>query len=89
MMNENLYYAVKDEMNKRIPYGDMDYRNGIVALIMAKGHADKLTKDWVTKVLLGDVEDGFITYGQAVYIKDKFYEAICEVKKIHMTLSIG
>lgn len=83
--NNELYYAAKEEMNRRIPYRDMDYRNDVVASIIAQGHADKLTTDWVMRALLEDVEDGFLTYGQAVYIKDEYYKAICIVK----TMAIG
>lgn len=78
--NEDKYYGVLEEMNRRFPQKELDYRNMNVASIIAKGHEDKLTEDWLRRVLLGDVEDEFMTYAQAVYIKDSYFKAICEVK---------
>ena len=75
-----LKFAILDEMNRRFPQHELNYRNMIVASIIAKGKSDKLTEDWLRKTFLGDVEDGFIEYGQAVYIKDAYYKAMCEVK---------
>lgn len=78
--NEDKYYGVLEEMNRRFPQKELDYRNMNVASIIAKGHEDKLTEDWLRRVLLGDVEDEFMTYSQAVYIHELYFEAICEVK---------
>lgn len=80
IMNENKYYGVLEEMNRRFPQEELSYRNMNVASIIAKGHEDKLTSDWLRKALLGDVEDEFISYGQAINIKDSYFKAICEVK---------
>ncbi len=80
MMNEKIYFNALEEMNKRFPQKELNYRNMVVASIIAKGHADKLTTDWLRKTLLGDVEDDFITYSQAVYIKDSYFEGMSEVK---------
>lgn len=68
------------EMNRRFPQEELSYRNMIVASVIADGKADKLTEDWVRKTLLGDVEDGFLTYGQALAVKDEYFTAICDVK---------
>ena len=43
---------------------------------------EKLTEDWVMKTLLLDVEDGFMSYEQAVYIRKDYYKAIEEVKEM-------
>ena len=78
--NDDKYYGVLEEMNRRFPQKELSYRNMNVASIIAKGHEDKLTTDWLRKALLGDVEDEFMTYAQAVYIKDLYFKAICELK---------
>ena len=70
------------EMNRRFPQKELDYRNGIVGTAIAVGKKNELTEDWLKKVLLGDIEDGFITYGQALAVKDEYYKAICEVAKM-------
>lgn len=78
--NDDKYYGVLEEMNRRFPQKELDYRNSVVASIIAKGHEDKLTSDWLRNALLGDVEDEFMTYAQALYIKDLYFKAICEMK---------
>lgn len=70
------------EMNRRFPYKEVEYRNSIVATIIGLGKNDKLTEDWVRRGLLTDVEDGFITYGQAITIKDEYFKAIKEVERM-------
>ena len=81
-MNGRIKEAAQKEMNKRMPYKELDYRNAIVATAIAKGKAAMLTADWVMRSLLTDVEDEFMTYGQAVAIKDKYLQAIEEVKAL-------
>ena len=73
---------VTREMNRRFPQGELSYRNGIVGHAIAIGKKAKLTEDWLRKALLGDVEDGFLTYGQAVAIKERYMEAIETVKRM-------
>lgn len=68
------------EMNRRFPQKELEYRNGIVGTAIGLGKRDKLTEDWIRKTLLSDVEDGFMTYGQAVAIKDEYFRAVSEVK---------
>ena len=80
-MNNEVYFKVKEEMDRRFPQEELGYRNMVVASAIAKGKKDKLTEDWVMKTLLMDVEDGFIEYGQAVYISKDYYKAIEEIKK--------
>ena len=65
-----------------LPYKEMDYRIGVIAEAIAVGKKDKLTSDWVRRALLTDVEDGFITYGQAVAVNNKVINAIERVKAI-------
>jgi hypothetical protein len=80
-MNNEVYFKVKEEMNIRFPYLQLKYRNMVVATAFAKNKKHKLTEDWVMKTLLMDVEDGFITYAQAVSIHKDYYKAIEEIKK--------
>lgn len=80
-MNNEVYFKVKEEMDRRFPQKELGYRNGIVATAIAKGRKEKLTEDWVMKTLLMDVEDGFISYEQAVHIHKDYYKAIEEIKK--------
>ena len=80
-MNNEVYFKVKEEMDRRFPQKELGYRNMVVATAIAKGKKEKLTEDWTTKTLLMDVEDGFMTYGQAVNIHKDYYKAIEEIKK--------
>lgn len=73
---------VRREMNQRFPQEELEYRNGIVASMIANGKSEKLTEDWLMKTLLGDVEDGFLTYSQAVSVKDSYWKAIETVKRM-------
>jgi hypothetical protein len=81
-MNNEVYFKAKAEMDRRFPQEELGYRNGIVATAIAKGRKEKLTEDWLRKTLLMDVEDGFISYEQAVYIHKDYYKAIEEVKEM-------
>lgn len=81
-MNNDLYFKVKAEMDRRFPQEELSYRNKVVATAIAKGKKEKLTEDWVMKTLLMDVEDGFMSYEQAVYIHKDYYKAIEEVKEM-------
>lgn len=76
------YFKVKVEMDRRFPQKELGYRNTVVATAISKGNKDKLTEDWVMKTLLMDVEDGFMSYEQAVYIHKDYYKAIEEVKEM-------
>lgn len=73
---------VLNEMTRRMPYKELEYRNLIVASAIVEGHKDELTYDWLNKTLLGDVTDGFIEYGQAMAIKEKYMTALEEVKRM-------
>ena len=73
---------VRKEMNHMIPYRELEYSNGVVATIIANGHSNRLTEDWVRRRLLTDVEDRFITYEQAIAIKDNYKKAVDKVKEI-------
>ena len=72
MIKENARKAINAMMN----YKELDYRNSVVANIIANGKKEKLNEEWVRNALLQDAEDGFITYNQAVAIKDDYYKAI-------------
>ena len=74
--------SIRKEMNRRFPQSELEYRNSVVATAIARGKGSKLTEDWLRKTLLGDVEDGFLTYGQAVAIKDEYHKGICEVRSM-------
>lgn len=82
-MRVDIREQVKKEMDRMMPYKEVEYRNGIVASIIANGRKEKLTEDWVMRTLMGDVEDGFISYEQAVYIQKEYYKAIEKVKAIY------
>ena len=81
-MNNEVYFKVKKEMDIRFPQKELGYRNMVVATAIAKGKKEKLTEDWVMKTLLLDVDDGFISYEQAVYIHKDYHKAIEEVKEM-------
>lgn len=79
-MNNDVYFKVKAEMDRRFPQKELGYRNMVVATAIAKGKKEKLKEDWVMKTLLMDVEDGIMDYEQAVYINKDYYKAIETVK---------
>ena len=68
------------EMNRRFPQNEVGYRNGIIATRIALGK--KITEDWVRAGLISDIEDGFLTYGQAITIKDEYFKAIKDVERM-------
>lgn len=70
------------ELNRRFPQKELEYRNHIVATAIALGKKEKLTEEWIRKGLITDIEDGFITYGQVMYIKDDYFKAIKEVERM-------
>lgn len=77
--DENKYFVVKRELDERFPY---EYRNGVIASGFAYGREDELTEDKLRKQLLTDVEDGFMTYGEALTVFPKYMEAIGKIKKM-------
>ena len=79
---ESKMFRLRDAINVMIPFKKCDYRNMVVADAIAKGKADKLTEDWLRRVLLTDVEDGFITYAESLALAPQYTKAIEELKKI-------
>ena len=67
------------EMKRRFPQEELDYRNRVVGTAIGLGKKEKITEDWIRKGLIEDILDGFITYGQVIYIKDEYFKAIREV----------
>ena len=67
---------IKEQIDKMIPYKDCEYRNYIIAKLISEGKQEKMTDDWLRKVLIGDIEDGFITYGQALTLEPLYRKAI-------------
>lgn len=67
------------EMKRRFPQEELDYRNRVVGTAIGLGKKEKITEDWMRRGLIGDIEDGFITYAQAMTIKDDYFKAIREV----------
>ena len=85
-MNTQEYWeikkAVEEKLNSLFPYKETEYRNGSVAHIVALGHKDKLTEDWMRKAFLQDIEDDFITYAQVMTIKDSYWAALEEINQM-------
>ena len=81
MMRGQIFEQVKASVNAMVPYKECDYRNFIIAKLFTEGEQDKMTEDWLRKVLLEDVEDGFITYGQALTLAPLYKEVIEELKR--------
>ena len=77
---EEKYFRFLRAMNDMVKGSQFEYRNGIIATALANGHGEKLTEDWLRKVLLGDVEDQFITYEEALAVAPKYMEAINTLK---------
>ena len=67
---------IKEQIDKMIPYEACDYLNYIIAKLISDGKQEKMTDDWLRKVLIGDIEDGFITYGQALTLELLYRKAI-------------
>lgn len=74
------FTMIKEEarrmMDAMMNYDGLEYRNSVVATAIANGKKEKLDEEWVRKALLTDVEDGFLTYAQALAIKDEYFKAI-------------
>lgn len=80
--DENRYFAVKRELDERFPYECCEYQNGVIARGFAYGREDELTEDKLRKQLLGNVEDEFMSYTEALVVFPMYMEAIDELKKI-------
>ena len=80
-MYSKKYYAVLDELNRVAP--GCDYRNCVIATAFERGKTDRLTDDWLRKALLGDYEDGFITYGQALALNNIYKKAIADLVTVY------
>lgn len=78
--DENRYFAVKRELNERFPYKCCEYQNGVIARGFAYGREDELTEDKLRKQLLGNVEDEFMTYTEALIMFSRYMTAIKEIK---------
>lgn len=76
--DENKYFAVKRELDERFPY---EYQNGVIAGGFAYGREDELTEDKLRKQLLTNVEDGFMTYGEALTVFPKYMEVINKMRR--------
>lgn len=70
MMNEKVYFATLKGLNEAVPYEDAKYFNMCFASALSKGVG--LTEDKILKVLLNGVEDGFLSYSQALTLKEKY-----------------
>jgi hypothetical protein len=65
-----------------IPNNGKEYRKCVIASAYAEGRQNELTADRLRKMLLGDVEDGFISYGEALTLADYYMKAIEQLNKI-------
>ena len=77
-MNEKIYYAALKELNEVAP--NNKYRNTVIATAFAIGKSQKLTSDWLRKSLIGDVEDKFITYNEALKLYYVYSKKIDSLK---------
>lgn len=80
--NENVYFAVKANLDERFPFECCEYENGIIARGFAYGREDELTEDKLRKQLLSNVEDEFMTYLEAYTVFPMYMAAIDELKKM-------
>ena len=77
--NDMVYGRVLRAINDMVPYKEADYENMVIASAFAKGHREKLTADWLRKSLLMNVEDEFMTYGQALVLEKVYTDAIAKL----------
>lgn len=80
--NENVYFAVKANLDERFPFKCCEYENGIIARGFAYGREDELTEDKLRKQLLSNVEDEFMTYTEALVVFPMYMAAIKEIKAV-------
>ena len=80
--NENIYFAVKAELDERFPFKCCEYENATIARGFAYGKQDTLNDDKVRKQLLNNVEDEFMTYTEALTVFPMYMAAIAELKKM-------
>ena len=79
---EKKMMVLRNAINEMVTFPECDYRNMVIADAIANGHKDKLTEDWLRKVLLSDVEEGFITFGQALTLQPIYMNAIKELSRM-------
>ena len=82
MTRNGQYDAIRKALNKMIPYKECNYRNTVIAQAIYNGKEDKLDSTWVMRAMLQDEEDGFITYGQGVFLHKAYNEAIAKLKEM-------
>lgn len=79
MFNNKIYFNVKNILDGKFTRR-YTYRNGVIASAFALGRENELTENKVRNGLLGDVEDGFLTYDEALALFPKYMEAIQELR---------
>ncbi len=82
-INFEMRETILKELKVMIPYKELEYRNQIVAGIIASGKKDKISADWIRKAFFRDIEDGFITYEQAVAVRVEYEKAIEKIKEMY------
>lgn len=73
---------LRREIAAMVTFKHCEYMNTVIADAVAQGHGNKLTQDWLRRFLLENVEDGFITYGQALTLAPIYTKAIEALKMI-------
>ena len=70
MFDNNKYYEILNILNVKVPYEYSEYFNMCLASGVAEGR--EITENKIMKLLLNGVDDGFISYTQALAL-NKIY----------------
>ena len=78
--DDSRYFEVGRMLDERFPHKCCEYENWIIARAFGYRVEDDLTEDKVRKQLLANIEDGFMTYLEAVTVFPMYMNAIKEIK---------
>lgn len=78
--NDDRYFKALNTLKAEVKGEHTDYMNMCIASGFAQNKEDKMTEDWLRRFLLGQVEDDFITYGQALAFAPIYREEIESLK---------
>ena len=70
MFDNNKYYEILNILNAKVPYEHSEYFNMCLASGVAEGR--EINENKIMKLLLNGVDDGFISYTQALAL-NKIY----------------
>ena len=78
---ESKIFMLRRAIKEMVPYKEAEYTNMVIADGIATGQSDKMTSDWLRKMLLFNMEDGMrYSYDQALTLNRIYNEVIPKLK---------